>query len=165
MAIFMMVAILMAWCAVAQADQPALDVQLQKPGDTAVVEQEEGSTVIAITSTIGIGRATVTSKDGKWPKNVTLRLRYPAKQAFKTLEGFDVTSSKLQIRTSSGNSNKSPFFLIGDDGQPSRDDVNPSGWLNMEFKPHGEDMDIVFPANLWQGEKKIQIQWIDFYRV
>ena len=141
-----------------------LEVQLQKPGDVAVIKQEADRTIIDVTSRMGIGQMTLSSKDGHWPKDVTLRLRYQAAHPFKTLEGFEMTTSRIQVRSSTGQPDKSPFFLVGDDGNFSRDDLNPSGWLRIKFQPHGDDLDVIFPANLWREEKKVQIQWIDFYR-
>ncbi|HEY4262073.1 MAG TPA: hypothetical protein VGM98_18025 [Schlesneria sp.] len=146
------------------ADPTLLKVQLESPADKATITEEEGRTVITVTSATGIGRMTLSTKD-RWPKDITLRLRYAGNQPFKTLEGFDVTSSRMQVRTSSCDGNKTRFFLADDDGKFSRDDVNPTGWLKIEFKPHGDDLDIVFPSSLWRDEKEVRFQWIDFYRV
>lgn len=146
------------------ADSTPLKVQFDSPADTATISIEDGRTVITVTSATGIGRMTVSPKD-RWPKDVTLRLRYAAAQPFKTLEGFDVTSSRLQIRTSTADGSKARFFLADDDGKFSRDDLNPTGWLKIDFKPHGDDLDIVFPSSLWRDEKEVRFQWIDFYRV
>ena len=153
-------------CTVAvSAEPPPLQFQLHKPGDTAVILQEAGRTVIVVTSKSGIGQITLTSKDGHWPKDVTLRLHYADGHPFKTLEGFEATSSRMQVRSASRESGKTPFFLADEDGKYSRDDLNPSGWLKLEFKPHGDDLDVIFPEHLWRDEKKLHIQWIDFYRV
>ena len=146
------------------AEPPTFEVQLQKPGDTAVIREEDGRTVIAVTSKTGIGQLTLTSKDGRWPKDVTLRLHYPDARPFKILEGFEMTSSRMQVRSGSRASGKTPFFLVDDDGRFSRDDLNPSGWLKLEFKPHEDDLDVIFPSHLWRDEKKLHIQWIDYYR-
>lgn len=143
-------------------EPPGVSVRLHKDGDRYAIQQETGRTVIVVTTETGIGRMTVSSKN--WPKEVTIRLRYAQTKAFKTLEGFDMTTSRLQVRCNSGDSGKVPFFLATDDGQYLRDDTNPSGWLKLEFKPHGDDLDVVFPSYLWRGEKDVQIQWIDFYR-
>lgn len=144
--------------------EPPLKAQLEFPADKATITAEDGRTVITVTSASGIGRMTLSAKE-RWPKDVTLRLRYAAGQPFKTLEGFDVTSSRMQVRTGSGDANKARFFLADDDGKFSRDDLNPSGWLKIDFKPHGDDLDVVFPSSLWRDEKEVRIQWIDFYRV
>jgi hypothetical protein len=146
------------------ADPTPLKLQLEFPADTATVTEEEGRTVISVTSASGIGRMTLSAKD-RWPKDVTLRLRYAGGHPFKTLEGFSVTSSRMQIRATTGDSNKARFFLADDDGKFSRDDLNPTGWLKIEFKPHGDDLDIIFPSSLWRDEKEVRFQWIDFYRV
>lgn len=146
------------------AEPSSLTVQLEFPADKAVVSEEEGRTIVTVTSATGIGRMTLSAKD-RWPKEITLRLRYAHGKPFKTLEGFDVTSSRLQIRSNSSESKKARFFLADDDGKFCRDDVIPSGWLNLEYKPHGDDLDVIFPASLWRGEKEVRFQWIDFYRV
>ena len=159
------VALAMACADVAAAEPPPLQFQLHKPGDTAVIQQEAGRAVVVVTSKSGIGQITLTSKDGHWPKDVTLRLHYADGHPFKTLEGFEATSSRMQVRSASRESGKTPFFLADEDGKYSRDDLNPSGWLKLEFKPHGDDLDVIFPEHLWRDEKKLHIQWIDFYRV
>jgi hypothetical protein len=148
-----------------QAAEPLpLKVQLEFPADKATITEEEGRTVVTVISASGIGRMTLSAKD-RWPKDVTLRLRYAAGQAFKTLEGFEFTSSLMQVRASSADSNKARFFFADDDGKFSRDDLNPSGWLKLEIKPHGDDLDVIFPSHLWRDEKEVRFQWIDFYRV
>jgi hypothetical protein len=146
------------------ADPAPLRLQLEFPADKATITEEEGRTVITVTSASGIGRMTLSAKE-RWPKDVTLRLRYAGGHPFKTLEGFDVTSSRMQIRAGTADTNKARFFLADDDGKFSRDDLNPTGWLKIEFKPHGDDLDIIFPSSLWRDEKEVRVQWIDFYRV
>ena len=158
------VAVTLACTVAVSAEPPPLQFQLHKPGDTAVILQEAGRTVIVVTSKSGIGQITLTSKDGHWPKDVTLRLHYAGGNPFKTLEGFEATSSRWQVRSASRESGKTPFFLADEDGMFSRDDLNPSGWLKLEFKPHGDDLDVIFPSHLMRDEKKLHIQWIDFYR-
>ncbi len=145
------------------ADPARPQVQLESPADKATITEEEGRTVITVTSASGTGRMTMSVKE-RWPKDVTLRLRYAGGHPFKTLEGFNVTSSRMQIRATTGDSNKARFFLADDDGK-FNDDLNPTGWLKIEFKPHGDDLDIVFPSSLWRDEKAVRVQWIDFYRV
>lgn len=146
------------------ADGPTVSVELEREGDTVVVTQEQDRTVVAVTCKSGIGRAKLSGKDNVWPQAVTLRLCYASGKAFTTLEGFELSSSRLQVRCNSGQSRKAPFFLLVDEGKYSRDDLNPSGWLNLEFKPHGDDVDVVFPAGLFRGEKEVRVQWIDYYR-
>lgn len=145
------------------ADPTPLNVQLEFPADKATITDEEGRTVITVTSASGIGRMTLSAKE-RWPKDVTLRLRYAGGHPFKTLEGFDVTSSRMQIRAGTADSNKARFFLADDDGK-FKDDLNPTGWLKIEFKPQGDDLEINFPSSLWRDEKEVRFQWIDFYRV
>lgn len=147
------------------ADLPEIQVDVNQTGDAAVVREEEGRALILVSTRTGIGRLTMTAKNSKWPRQITLRLRYEDGKPLKSLEGFECTSPRLQIRSNSGQSGRVPFFLAGDDGKFSRDDQSPSGWLNLQIKPGGEGLDIQFPDNLWKGEKQVQIQWIDFYRI
>jgi hypothetical protein len=152
-------------CRIAAAAEPSsIEIQLQKPGDTAVIREDAGRTVIVVASETGIGQMTLTSKEGDWPKDVTLRLRYSNGRPFTTLEGFEATASRLQIRSNSRASGRVPFFLADEAGKFSRDDLNPSGWLKLDFKPNGNDLDVIFPSHLWRGEKKLHLQWIDYYR-
>lgn len=147
------------------AQQSAMQVVLDREGDTVQIQAEPERAVVILTSRSGIGRATITPGNQGFPRDIVLRLKYQGGRPFKTLEGFDMTSSRMQVRSSSGQSGKAPFFLAGDEGKFSNDDVNPSGWLKLEFKPHGDDLDVIFPSHLWRDEKKVHIQWIDFYRV
>lgn len=117
-----------------------------------------------MTSRTGIGQLTLSMKEGRWPKDICLRLHYEDSHPFTTLEGFEMTTSRLRVKTSSGQSGRSPFQLPDDAGRFPNTDADPAGWLKIEFKPHGDDLDVVFPSHLWRDEKKIVIQWIDYYR-
>ncbi len=150
-------------CQSANGDPPMLDIVLKRAGDSATVTEEAGRVVVTVTSGTGIGQMTLAAK-GRWPKDVTLRLRYRHEKPFKTLEGFEMTSSRMQVRTNSGQSGKTPFFLSADDGTFPRDDLQPSGWLKLDIKPNGDALDLRIPSNLWREEKEVRIQWIDFYR-
>ena len=57
------------------AEPPSIQMDLRKPGDAAVIQEEAGRTVILVTSRTGIGQLKLSSKEGRWPKDVTLRLR------------------------------------------------------------------------------------------
>ena len=160
---------LMAWMwsvmpTLALAEPPPIQCELKKPGDTAMLIEEAGRTVVLVTSHTGIGQMTLSLKQGRWPKDVTLRLRYANSRPFTTLEGFDMTTSRIKVKASSGQSGKTPLLLPDDEGVFSNNDADPAGWLKIEFKPKGDDLDVIFPSHLWRDEKKIAIQWIDFYR-
>lgn len=147
----------------ANGDPPMLDIVLKRAGDSATVTEEAGRAVVTVTSETGIGQMTLSAR-GRWPGDVTLRLRYRGETPFKTLEGFEMTSSRMQVRTNSGQSGKAPFFLVDDNGAFPRDDLQPSGWLKLEIEPNGNALDLRIPSNLWRDEKEVRIQWIDFYR-
>lgn len=161
---FLFAGLCLSLCHSACADPPGLEVVLKRPGDSATVTDEDGRTVLTVTSETGIGQMTLSPK-GRWPGNLTLRLRYRNEKPFKTLEGFDMTTSRMQIRTNSAQSGKTPFFLSDERGAFPRDDLEPSGWLKLEIKPNGDALDLRFPSNLLNDEKNVRLQWIDFYRV
>jgi hypothetical protein len=140
------------------------EIQLERRADAATTVVESGRAIVVVTSETGIGRMTLTPKEKRWPRDVTLRLRYGSGKPFTTLEGFELTASRMQVRSSSKQSGRVPFFLADDDGKFSRDDLNPSGWLKLEFKSHGDDLDVIFPSHLWRDEREIHIQWIDLHR-
>ncbi len=159
--------VIVLWASIHQSangDPPKLEIVLKRAGDTATVTEEAGRTVVTVTSETGIGQMTL-SAQGRWPNDVTLRMRYRHEKPFKTLEGFEMSSSRMQVRTNSGQSGKTPFFLADDNGAFPRNDLEPSGWLKLEFKPNGDALDLRCPSNLWRDEKEVRIQWIDFYRV
>jgi len=151
-------------CSTSFGDEPPFEVVLERPGDSAIVREVNDQTWIFVTSTSGIGRMTLSSRDRAWPRQVTLRLSHQGGQAFKVLEGFEMTSSRWQVRSSSNSAGKVPFFLADDEGHFSRDDLNPSGWFKVGFQQNDGGLDISFPAHLLHGEKKVKIQWIDYYR-
>lgn len=151
------------YCRSMIADEPLFQVKLEKPGDSAVFLEESRRTVLLINTETGIGRITLSSP-GRWPRDITLRLKSVRGPKFDVLEGFEMTTSRLQIRASSRDSAKVPFFLADETGKFSRDDLNPSGWLNVVFKPADNHLDILFPSHLWRDEKEVRIQWIDRYR-
>ena len=104
---------------------------------------EADRTVLVIASSTGIGGLTLASKDGRWPKDVTVRLRYLRGGPFKTLEGFEMSAGRMLVKGNSRQSGRIPFFLADADGKFPRDDASPTGWLKLEFKPNGDDFDLI----------------------
>ena len=156
--------LLMAGMSSGSSDGPAFISKLDRPNDTLTTVVEADGTVIIITSDTGIGGLTLSSKAGHWPKDVTLRLRYHRSGPFKTLEGFEMSAGRILVKGSSQQSGRVPFFLADADGKFPRDDASPAGGLKLEFKPNGDDLDLIVPSNLWHEAKEVRVKWIDFYR-
>lgn len=146
------------------SDVPTFISKLDRPNDklTAIVEVDR--TVLVITSETGIGGLTLTAKEGLWPEDVTLRLRYHRGGPFKLLEGFEMSSGRMLVKGGSKQAGRVPFFMADADGNFPLDDANPAGWLKLEFKPNGDDLDLIVPSNVWHDAKVVRVKWIDFYR-
>jgi hypothetical protein len=126
-------------------------------------------TVIDITSTSGIGSATIKrGADEEWPQTILARLHLRGLESFKATAG-DVTvewsvassgdhPSRATLRKGGGESplgDDSPYHskakIVGGDGSI----------------PVGKDgyFEIPLPAKLFEGNPpEITLQWIDFYR-
>lgn len=161
--------LLMAGMSSGSSDGPAFISKLDRLNDTLTTVVDADRTVLVITSETGIGGLALSSKDGRWPKDVTLRLRYhrpgPHRTGpFKTLEGFEMSAGRILVKGSSRQSGRVPFFLAGADGKFPRDDASPAGWLKLEFKSNGDDLDLIVPSNLWHETNEVRVKWIDFYR-
>ena len=156
--------LLMAGMSSGSSDGPAFLSKLDRPNDTLTAVVGADRTVLVITSETGIGGLTLSSKTSQWPKEVTLRLRYHRGGPFKTLEGFEMSAGRILVKGNGRESGRVPFFLADADGQFPRDDASPAGWLKLEFKSNGEDLDLIVPSNLWHEAKEVRVKCIDFYR-
>jgi hypothetical protein len=146
----------------ALAAEPTFKIQLSKGNDTATVRDDGKRTVVEIVSESGIGKATIT--EGSWPRHVTLRFRYKADKPFTTLEGFKLRTDRLLVNGGTKTAGKLPLFFADAMGQFDRDDSHPAGFLNVAVKPVDNALELTLPANLLQGTKKVELEWIDVYR-
>lgn len=146
--------------------QPAYQFKLKRLTDAITSRMEGSKTVFTITSPSGIGSATVTLTASKWPKEVVLRLRYAKDRGFTRLEGFFVTTARMQVRELSGNGphpDRAAFYLPDETGQVDRN-APPAGYLNITVEPREGGLEITLPPNLFTGSRKVEISWVDAYR-
>jgi hypothetical protein len=147
-----------------QAAEPAFKIQQSKPNDMITVRSDDKRTVVEIVSESGIGKATIERTDGPWPRDVTIRLRYKADKAFTTLEGFRLNAERIRVDGNSKSSGQMRFFLADAQGKFPSDEKSVAGSLNITVKPVDKALEVTLPANLLQGTRKIELEWIDFFR-
>lgn len=140
-------------------------LQFSRPQDTGSVEQVGDITRVSIVSCTGIGRLTLTPPEAAdFPAQMVVRLLYENGKEFTTLEGLTVTTSRWQLRGSSRQSGKVPLFLADKSGAFAQDDLDPAGWINVRIVRAGAGLELQFPARLLQHERRLELDWIDFYR-
>lgn len=140
-------------------------VTVHKKDDRALFEDLEKSARILVTSQSGIGKLTfAAAKDSHLPEQVTIRLAYGQLGKFSKLEHLKLTTSRWQVRGSSSNSGKLPFFLPDEQGVFEADDTKPAGWFDIRIVTVDDDLEIRLPARLLLHEQKLEVEWIDFYR-
>ena len=107
--------------------QPHFDITTRKPADRVEAETKDDTTTLTISSPSGIGSATISPKQGQWPKKVILRLR------LKGLESLTVSNSKVTLgasMSSHGEQGQRVFLKDGSGETPiGKDDPN-----RMEIK-------------------------------
>jgi hypothetical protein len=142
---------------------PEFECKLKKAGDAVQVQVEGQRAVFAVTSATGIGELSVRLKSGSWPRQVVLRLLRADGGEFSTLEGFRLTTERLQVRSSLGESNRMSFFLP--DAEGKFDPKSPqAGTLQVIAGPQGKAMEVTPPANVCVGSREVSFGWIDAYR-
>jgi hypothetical protein len=134
-----------------------------KPTNSIMALKEDKQTIFLITDSFGIGSATILLTSGHWPKNVTLRFQHGKGRGFRRLEGFDLTTAYLQVRSGMHHSGKMPFYFPDANGMYETSE-SPAGEMNILVKERNGAMEVTLPANLFVGSKDVKIAWIDAYR-
>lgn len=143
---------------------PAYEFKLQKPDDSLAVKTDDKRTLLVVTSASGIGNATITLTAGQWPKHIALRFQYPKDRGFDGLEGFSLTTARLQVQDKGQpGQTKMPFHLLDGEGKVDPNDAD-AGELNVVVERRRGALEIVLPANLFAGSKAVKLGWIDYYR-
>lgn len=69
---------------------PTFSVSVRKPNDTVYIVREGEQLIVLITSESGIGSATLDLREGTWPSQAVVRLRYAPGLPFRYLESFTI---------------------------------------------------------------------------
>lgn len=134
-----------------------------KPTDSITVLAEEKRTGFLITDSFGIGRATLFSKSGRWPKAAFLRFQYEKGRGFQTLEGLNITTARLLIQGDAQTSGKMRFYLPDHQGKFNTNDA-PAGEINVLVEKRKSAIEVLLPPNLFVGSGEVAISWVDAYR-
>ena len=142
------------------------DITTKKPADQITVKIEQDTATFDITSQSGIGGATVTLTEGKWPTTV-LRLH------LQGLESFVASSGKIKLTGSvlSHSGNTKRLYLSEDGKEGERGPGTEIKVLDAAGEPvkglpdEGGYFEIKLPKALLDGQpKSLELGWIDFYR-
>jgi len=144
--------------------EPAYDFTLQKKEDSIAVGRDGTRTVYTLASPSGIGGATIALTGGQLPKEIVLRFCQTQDRGFRDLEGFTLTTARLQVRGSLKQSKQMPFYLPDSEGKLEADDTRFAGHLNVTAEKRERFLELTLPANLFVGSSKVEIGWIDAYR-
>ncbi len=144
----------------ADTDEPKLKFQPRKPEDSAEVRKEKDRTVFVVTSKSGIGGVLIELDQGKWPRDVTLRMTYGKERGFQMLESFSLETNRIKVSGSKGASGKMPFGFVGPDGKSEMT----AGHLNVTVKEREGALEVTLPAHLLTGAKEVKVEWIDAFR-
>ena len=146
-------------------------ITTRRPDDRIEVHSDPDTTVFAVRSPFGIGRADIERLGDRWPQAVALRLYLRGLEDFRISNGrvtlgaaASVREGKPQVRLwadggeDTSLDEKSPLWteirILGDDGRPATEIPLKGGYFEMTL-----------PRALFEGNpKSITLNWIDFYR-
>lgn len=152
---------------VSQESGSAFTVTTKKPEDRVKVQLERDTAIFDVSSQSGIGGATITLANGKWPTTVVLRLHLHG------MESVAVSNGKIKLTGSvlSHNGNTKRLYLseVGKEGE--REPGTEIKVFDTAGKPinglpgDGGYFEITLPKALLEGQpKSLELGWIDFYR-
>lgn len=137
-----------------EADPPSLTIE---PKDEHMLVVDDDATVVNIRSKRGIGRTTIVTKDGVWPKTLLLRLHLTG------LEHFRISNGSKEL-TTSVRSDKNPVLLGEKAGMQLVVKIVPDKGAKREIPLKGY-FEIEVPAEFLKAKpEKLKLHWIDFYR-
>jgi len=149
------------------AEPTTFGITLKKPADQVKVKVEKDTATFDVSSQSGIGSATITFTQGKWPTTVVLRLH------LRGLESFSASNGKVILRgaVASHSGNPKRLYLTEDGKSESREPETEIKVLDAAGKPvkglpgKGGCFEIRLPKALLEGEPKaLELGWIDFFR-
>ena len=156
---------------VAKPASSAFESTTKKSEDQVEVETKDGTAIFTFRCPTGIGGATMSIKDGKWPKKVVVRLRLMG------LESLTVSNGKTLLSASVLSHSGNPRLLdVVEDGKEKKVGKDSPYWAEMRgFDSTGKPVtglpgkggyfEITLPKALLEGQpKSLEVEWIDFYR-
>ena len=119
---------------------------------------------VKIKSAMGIGRMEIGLKtqDGKWPEAVVLSIQTKDGKPLRELEGFTLSGAKIRIQGSGRTSGKMDCHDV-DPNDPKAPNKNLRK-VNVTVEKTDKALTVAIPGKVLQGERKVTIQWIDYYR-
>src|SRR5438067_2455769 len=145
---------------VADKDEPKYQFTLKKPQDSIEARKDEKRTVFVVTSQSGIGEGTIALTEGRWPRDIVLRLQYDKERGFKMLESFGLTTNRIWVSGSQRTSGKMALYFLSPEGKPG--DV--AGQVNVTVAEKAGALELTLPAHLLGGAKEVRLKWIDAFR-
>ena len=155
------------------AAPPEFDIVCRKKDDAVKVALHDGRTVLTVVSPSGIGSATVTRKDERWPQPLVLRLRLRGLESFAVAAGRTALGGAFSSHREGGS--RLHLRQEGKEGPPLTNDS--PYWTDIRaFDAQGNPLpkglpgeggyfEIALPkALLEEPAKSLNIEWIDFYR-
>jgi hypothetical protein len=144
----------------ADGDEPKYAFALKKPQDSMEIRKDDKRTVLVITSQSGIGEGGVLLTEGRWPRDIVLRLQYDKKRGFKMLESFGLTTNRIAVSGSQRTSGKMALSFLSPDGKPE----GVAGQVNVAVAEKEGALELTLPAHLLTGAKEVRLNWIDAFR-
>lgn len=139
-------------------------VEVVSPRDSLRAAMTEGVLAVRIRSATGIGRIDLglREEDGDWPEAVVVSIQTEDGKPLKELEGFTVSGKTMRIEGSRRTSGSMECVEVAPDapagpGKKARR-------VKVVVEKTEEAMTVTIPGTLLKGERKVRIQWIDFYR-
>jgi hypothetical protein len=133
----------------------ALSVDVEKPEDRAVLAGDEASMIVEFHSSDGIGRATITARNGNWPGALTLQFNT------KAMERFEMRSEKHYVEGFLGGVDRVTLYELDSTGKP--DPQAMPGEVAMPIRQEDGIVHVRVPPELLEGDT-LKIQWIDYLR-
>jgi hypothetical protein len=148
-------------------ESPIFDITTKKAEDQVKVKVEKDTATFDVSSQSGIGGATITATNGKWPTTVILRLHLGG------LESFAVSNGKIKLTGSvlshDGSTKRLYLSEVGKEGERESGTeikvLDAAGKRVKGLPNKGGYFEITLPKALLEGQpKSLEVGWIDFYR-
>lgn len=140
----------------------AVEVVSQRDSMTFVMADEK--LAVTVTSATGIGRLEIglRKEDSEWPGAVVLSIRTKDGKPLRELEGFSLAGQRIRIHGSRRSSGAMDCRDVTPD-DPKGPGRHPRK-VKVTVERSAKVMRVVIPGALLRGERKVRIQWIDYYR-
>ena len=142
-------------------------IETKKPADRIEMKLEGDIATLVVVSQSGIGRATITSANGDWPTTVVLCLHLAGLEHLAISNGQVTLTGSVQSQ--SGNTAR---LCLTEDGTKEERPIEPvirvfdaNGQPAAGLPGKGGHFEITLPKGLLTGQpKRLELEWIDFYR-